>query len=227
MLCCGIDEAGRGPLAGPVTAAAVVLTADFDLTILGDSKRLTPRRRELVANRIFSGACLWAAGWTWPEEIDRDNIHVASLNAMTRAFSSLLERIDTLDETGMLRRAAGEPCRIDHSAGIRGVPPRQDSERPLVVVRVDGKFTPPISAPCEAVVGGDGRIAEIMAASIVAKVLRDRWMRRYHEFDPRFGFASHKGYPSAAHKAALKTLGASPIHRRTFHGVPAHNVACA
>lgn len=201
MLRCGIDEAGRGPLAGPVTAAAVVLTADFDLTILGDSKRLAPRRREFVANEIFSGACIWAAGWTWPEEIDRDNIHVASLTAMTRAFSNLRDRIDNLESA--------------------------DAARPLMVVRVDGKFTPPISAPCEAVVGGDGSIAEIMGASVVAKVLRDRWMKRYHEFDPRFGFASHKGYPSAAHRSALKTLGASPIHRRTFRGVPSRNAACA
>lgn len=213
MLFCGIDEAGRGPLAGPVTAAAVVLAPDFDLTILGDSKRLTPRRRELVVREIFSGACLWASGWTWPEEIDRDNIHVASLTAMARAFSNLNERIRTLNAA-------------DHAPFSDSHPPMMSGE-PVMRVRVDGKFTPDISASCEAVVGGDGSIAEIMAASVVAKVLRDRWMTRYHEFDPRFGFASHKGYPSAAHRSALKTLGASPIHRRTFRGVPFRNAACA
>ena len=137
---CGIDEAGRGPLAGPVTAAAVVLPTGFDTSCLADSKALSPHRRETAAAAVLENAA-WGTGWAWPEEIDSINIHNATLLAMKRAYRDL----------GM----------------------------PVDLVLVDGKFTPSISAPCRAIVRGDSSLPEIMAASILAKVLRDRWMVRY------------------------------------------------
>jgi ribonuclease HII len=174
---CGIDEAGRGPLAGPVTAAAVVLPVDFDTSCLGDSKALSQNKRESAAAVLFESAS-WGVGWAWPEEIDSINIHNASLLAMKRAYGNL--------------------------------------EAPVDLVLVDGKFTPSIPVERRAIVKGDSSVPEIMAASIIAKVLRDRWMVRYSWIEPEYGFDRHKGYPTRAHRLVCTQIGLSPIHRKTF-----------
>ncbi|MEX2443687.1 MAG: ribonuclease HII [Alkalispirochaeta sp.] len=190
---CGIDEVGRGPLAGPVTAAAVVLTPFVDRSLLSDSKSLTLRARERAFDGLEKERCPRGIGWAWPVEIDRLNIHHATLLAMRRAYQQLIAQFSSLQ---------------------------------IAQILVDGRFCPEIAGPpCTPVVGGDHIEPAIMAASIVAKVTRDRWMVRYARNDERYGFDTHKGYPTAEHRAALKLHGASPIHRRTFRGVlsaPAH-----
>ena len=177
---CGIDEAGRGPLAGPVTAAAVVLPPDFPLEMLRDSKRLTPKARESVLGEMLRRDVPMGIGWSWPEEIDRINILQASLAAMKRAFAAL-------------------PVQPDK-------------------VIVDGLHTPelPGTVEAEALVKADDRIPEVMAASIAAKVVRDRWMVRYSWFEPEYGYEKHKGYPTRAHREACLRLGPSPIQRLSF-----------
>jgi ribonuclease HII len=175
---CGIDEAGRGPLAGPVTAGAVILGAGFPVEILADSKALSPDRRERAARIIRERARAFAVGWAWPEEIDRYNIHCATLLAMARAVRDL------------------------------GMAPE--------LAYVDGKFAPAVNVPCRTVVKGDTMIPEIMAASIIAKTARDRWMVRYGRIEPAYLFEVHKGYPTAVHRELVKKLGPSAIHRRSF-----------
>lgn len=175
---CGIDEAGRGPIAGPVCAAACMLPADYDRIPLKDSKKLSPRRRLEIAQGLFAGDAVLGIGWAWPEEIDRLNIHHASLLAMRRAFDDL--RIEPLE------------------------------------VLVDGKFVPEIPVHAEAIVGGDDRVAEISAASIIAKVSRDLWMWRYARIEPAWEFDRHKGYPTKLHLEKCAEFGLSSIHRRSF-----------
>ncbi|TVR69756.1 MAG: ribonuclease HII [Spirochaetaceae bacterium] len=189
---CGIDEAGRGPLAGPVVAAAVILPPAFDTAMLADSKALSERRRGAVRGAILSGGARAGFGWVWPEEIDRINIHHATLLAMRHALDALLS---------------------DRSPTGAG----------SLEVMVDGLYCPTeISVPpglklaLRAVVGGDGTIPEIMAASILAKTARDQWMIDYALQDDRYGFERHKGYPTRAHRAALLRHGPSGIHRRSF-----------
>jgi ribonuclease HII len=179
---CGIDEAGRGPLAGPVTAAAVILPEDFPIGILADSKTLSPSQRLAAAAVIRSRAVSWAAGWAWPEEIDRINIHRATLLAMQRAVRGLTVR----------------PSRL----------------------LVDGLFTPDVDMDKTAIVKGDATIPEIMAASIMAKTLRDGWMIRYAGKVPGYGFERHKGYPTKEHREKIRVLGVCPIHRRSFRLLP-------
>ncbi len=206
MRVCGIDEAGRGPLAGPVTAAAFIPGETIDLKEkeFVDSKTLSVQRREHLAARIAVSDAYWATGWVWPEEIDAMNIHNAALEAMRRAWESL---------SGV--------------AALRGRLPE------IRKIQVDGKFVPrslpavPAETVVEAVVGGDRLVPEISAASIIAKVLRDRWMVSYGAFDGRYGFEVHKGYPTASHREALRSLGPCPIHRRTFRGVRAHSASSA
>ena len=175
---CGIDEAGRGPLAGPVTAAAVVLEDTRDWSFLTDSKRLKPATRTEYAFRIIEHAADWGIGWVWPEEIDRINIHYASLLAMERAFAAL--------------------------------------RRPCSRAVVDGRFIPSLPAAAEAVVHGDALVPAVSAGSILAKVVRDRWMERYSWIEPSWGFDSHKGYPTQKHREMCRRFGLSPIHRRSF-----------
>ena len=181
MLLCGIDEAGRGPLAGPVTAAAVVLPPGFPIDILDDSKRLTPAKREAAARIIRGLALAWATGWAWPGEIDRLNIHQATLLAMQRAVYAL-------------------PARPER-------------------IVVDGLFVPNVPCACRAIVGGDRLEPAIMAASILAKTARDRWMVRYARIEPAWLFEVHKGYPTPQHRELLRRLGPSPIHRLSFRSV--------
>ncbi|KFB73203.1 MAG: Ribonuclease HII [Candidatus Accumulibacter phosphatis] len=181
-LLCGLDEAGRGPLAGPVLAAAVILDPARPIAGLKDSKKLSARQRETLAAEIRARALAWAVAAASVEEIDRINILQASLLAMQRAVSAL-------------------------TAKHQLVPVR---------VMVDGNRCPQLPYPVEAVVGGDGKIAAIAAASILAKTVRDADMRELHVAYPQYGFDRHMGYPTAQHLAALREHGASPEHRRSF-----------
>ena len=177
-LVAGVDEAGRGPLAGPVLAAAVILNPRQPIAGLADSKKLSPRRREQLFDQIQDKALCCAIGQASEEEIDRLNILQATLLAMQRAV-----------------------------AGLRLVPAR---------VLVDGNRLPRLPMLAEAIVGGDAKVPAISAASILAKVQRDRWCEQAHRQWPQYGFATHKGYGTAAHLAALQAHGPSPCHRRSF-----------
>lgn len=174
----GVDEAGRGPLAGPVVAAAVVLNASYPIDGLADSKTLSALRREALAVQIRAQAAGWALGMASVEEIDRLNILQATLLAMQRAVHGLALKPD--------------------------------------LVLVDGNRAPRLSCPVRTVVRGDVLIKSISAASILAKVARDAILQNLDGVYPGYGFAVHKGYPTAAHRRALETLGPSPIHRRSF-----------
>lgn len=177
-LVCGIDEAGRGPLAGPVVAAAVILDPARPIPGLNDSKKLSEKRREALAGDIREKALAWAVAEASVEEIDQLNILHATFLAMQRAVAAL------------------------------SVAP----ERAMV----DGNRCPKLPIPVEAVVKGDGKIASIAAASILAKTVRDAGMLALHAIYPQYGFDRHMGYPTAAHFAALEAHGASPVHRRSF-----------
>jgi len=174
----GVDEAGRGPLAGPVVAAAVVLDPLRAIAGLADSKQLSENRRTLLAQHIRDYAEDWSIGYADVEEIDRLNIHYATLLAMQRA-------VDTLH------------CAPDK-------------------VLVDGRFCPEVACPAESVIKGDQTVRAISAASIIAKDERDRLMTVLDREFPGYGFAQHKGYPTKAHINALRELGVSPVHRRSF-----------
>jgi ribonuclease HII len=174
----GVDEVGRGCLAGPVLAAAVVLDPDRYVAGIADSKVLTAADRERLFDEIVGAAVAWAVAAVEPDEIDRINIHRASLMAMRQAVTAL------------------EP--------LPGF------------VLVDGFRIPDLVMPQRPVAGGDRRSTAIAAASILAKVTRDRTMRRLHVEDPRYGFDRHKGYATRDHLDAVAKFGYSPIHRRSF-----------
>jgi ribonuclease HII len=180
----GIDEAGRGPLAGPVVSAAVILPASFDLEGVDDSKRLSPRKREALFGEIYSRAIAVGVGVVGPDRIDKVNILQASLQSMAMAVACLTPRPDCL--------------------------------------LIDGIFKIDSSLPQTPVTKGDSRSVSIAAASIIAKVTRDNMMVQYHRRYPQYGFAKHKGYPTRAHKAAIREHGCTPIHRRSFKGVKEH-----
>lgn len=174
----GVDEAGRGPIAGPVVAAAVLLPAGFDTTGIDDSKRLSAARREAAYRRIVENAVDWNVAVVEADVIDRINILQATYLAMRRAVAGLTVSPD--------------------------------------IVRVDGQPVPELHARALAVVGGDALHVEIAAASILAKVTRDRIMLDHHMLRPEYRFDRHKGYPTPQHLAAIALHGPSPIHRRTF-----------
>ena len=174
----GVDEAGRGPLAGPVVAAAVILDDLHTIRGLADSKQLSATRREAPYEQIMARALCCSVGQASVQEIDALNILQATLLAMQRAVQ-----------------------------GLRLRP---------VKVLVDGNRLPRLPMLAEAIVGGDARVPAISAASIVAKVTRDRWCEAYHQQYPQYGFAAHKGYGTAEHLAALQAHGACPEHRRSF-----------
>lgn len=175
----GVDEAGRGPLAGPIVAAAVIVDPAAVPDGLDDSKRLSPARREALAEAI-RGACEWHVALAGVEEVDRLNVWGATALAMTRALA---------------------PLGAD-------------------LALIDGNVVPPnLSCPGRAVVGGDGLSASIAAASILAKVTRDGIMRDLAQHEPRYGWASNMGYPTAAHHAALRRHGPTQHHRRSFRPV--------
>ena len=177
-LVAGVDEAGRGPLAGPVVAAAVILDDLHPIAGLADSKKLTPSRREKLYDEIRAKALCCSIAEASVEEIDRLNILQATLLAMRRAVM-----------------------------GLRLKP---------AMVLVDGNRLPLLDMPAEAIVKGDALVQAISAASILAKVHRDRWCVQVHDDFPQYGFAGHKGYGTAAHMAALHAHGACIHHRRSF-----------
>jgi len=178
ILVCGVDEVGRGPLAGPVVAAAVILDPRRPVVGLADSKKLSERRREYLYDEIRDRALAWSVGRAEVAEIDALNILQASLLAMQRAV-----------------------------VGLQPVPGQ---------ALVDGNRLPQLPCPARAVVGGDACEPCISAASILAKVVRDREMAALDERYPGYGLARHKGYPTRAHLQALQSLGVSEIHRRSF-----------
>lgn len=181
----GVDEAGRGPLAGPVVVAAVVLgPGRTPVNGLDDSKQLSAERREALYARIVERALAWSVVYVEVDEIDRINIFQATMAGMRRAVEAVAH--------------AAELARIDGNALPRGLP-----------------------CPAEALIGGDARDRAIMAASILAKVSRDRHMRELHAQWPQYGFDEHKGYGTPAHRAALAAHGPCPQHRRSFAPVRA------
>lgn len=175
---CGIDEVGRGPLAGPVVAGAVILPADCEILYLNDSKKLTEKRRELLYDEIMEKAVATGIGVIGPERIDEINILQATYEAMRMAIGKLSVRPEVL-----LNDAVTIP-----QVGLYQVP----------------------------IIKGDAKSLSIAAASVIAKVTRDRMMVEYESIYPGYSFASNKGYGSAQHIAALKELGPTPIHRRSF-----------
>jgi ribonuclease HII len=183
MLICGVDEAGRGPLAGPVYAAAVILDPARPIAGLDDSKKLSERSRERLEIEIRQHALAWSIAYATVEEIDSLNILQATLLAMQRAVETL-----ALCPTEVL---------------------------------IDGNRCPRLDIPACAIVGGDATVAEISAASILAKTARDAEMRLLHQRFPQYGLDRHKGYGTAAHLAALAAHGAAPFHRRSFAPVRA------
>jgi len=181
-LIAGVDEAGVGPLAGPVVAAAVVFAPGAGICGVNDSKRVAPSRRKELAARIRAEALAHAVAVADPGEIDRVNIYRATLLAMQRAVLALTVRPDR--------------------------------------VLVDARTIPGIDLPQEAIVRGDASCHAIAAASILAKVARDRIMAEYEHLYPGYGFAHHKGYPTEAHRDAIRRLGPCAIHRRSFTLLP-------
>ncbi len=184
---CGIDEAGRGPLAGPVTAAAVILSDDFPVEVLADSKRMSPKRRDDAYEIIIEQAHDWAVAWATVEEIGTYNILGATLKAMERAYHAL-------------------------------------RSRPVLVV-VDGLFAPLLPVETATIPKADGTIHAVMAASILAKVARDRMMDRLDLYAPGYGFSRHKGYPVPEHHQAIARLGPSFWHRPGFRLLPQESLS--
>lgn len=175
---CGTDEAGRGPLAGPVVAGACILPEGLIIEGLDDSKKLSEKKREKLYAEICEKAVAWSVALSTPQEIDEINILQASLQAMRRAIDSL-------------------PVKPDF-------------------VLVDGNIDKGFQIPAKAVVGGDAISQSIAAASILAKVTRDRMCAELHEKYPQYNFAKHKGYPTKDHKLAVYEFGPCPEHRRSF-----------
>ena len=180
----GVDEAGRGPLAGPVVAGAVILPEGFEVGEINDSKKLTPKKRDALYDVIRGGALSVGVGIVDAGEIDAINILQASLKAMKMAVDQLEPTPDYL--------------------------------------LVDGNFKVPMMVAQEPLKKGDSRSVSIAAASIIAKVTRDRLMAEYGKTYPGYGLEKHQGYPTKAHREAIAKLGPSPIHRRTFKGVSEH-----
>ena len=174
----GTDEAGRGPLAGPVVAAAVILPEGIEIPFLNDSKQLTDRRRQLLFDEIQAKAIAYAWSRIEPNDIDDMNIYQASRLAMMQALSGL--------------------------------------RQPFDLVLSDAMPLPELTVPCVPIVHGDALSASIAAASIIAKVTRDRIMQDYDSMYPEYGFRQHKGYGTAAHVQAIQTFGPCAIHRRSF-----------
>ncbi len=221
-LICGIDEAGRGPLAGPVTAAAVVLPPAFDTGQLGDSKKLSPRQRELVSLELRRGT-LYGLGWATHYEIDAFNIHQATLIAMERAHNRLMRAISFLLQShganpAAMKRAGRNLNTPDSRPAWKTLLPWQELGLPPLVL-VDGMHSPKLTHETRCIIGGDRLHPEIMAASILAKTARDRWMRAYAEIEPLYDYEQHKGYPTRNHKKLIALHGVSRIQRRSFRSV--------
>jgi ribonuclease HII len=186
-LICGVDEAGRGPLAGSVYAAAVILDANNPIEGLMDSKKLSEKKRDFLSAEIKQKALAWAIASCTAQEIDDINILQASLLAMKRAIEAMQAQFGVIPD----------------------------------LVQVDGNKCPKISLPCEAIVQGDSKVQAISAASILAKVARDGELYELDKIYPQYGFAKHKGYPTAAHLLALQAHGICPQHRLSYAPVKA------
>ncbi|WP_024929812.1 ribonuclease HII [Methylophilus sp. OH31] len=179
---CGIDEAGRGPLAGAVYAAAVILNPERPIAGLADSKKLSEAKRDALAVEIKAHALAWGIASVSAQEIDEINILQASLLAMQRAYQAMVAQF-----------------------GVHAT-----------LIQVDGNRSPKFELPCEAIVKGDSKVAEISAASILAKTARDASLLVLDAQYPQYGFAQHKGYPTALHLARLAQYGITPEHRRSY-----------
>ena len=182
LLICGVDEAGRGPLAGSVYAAAVILDVNNPIFGLMDSKKLSEKKRDFLSAEIKAKSLAWAIASCTCHEIDEINILQASLLAMQRAIEAMQAQFNITP----------------------------------TLVQVDGNKCPKISLPCEAIVKGDSKVQAISAASILAKVARDAELYELDKIYPQYGFAQHKGYPTAAHLLALQAHGICPQHRLSY-----------
>jgi ribonuclease HII len=194
----GTDEAGRGPLAGPVTAAAVVLPPEYDLPGLADSKKMTERNRQALFPRIQEQALAWAIYHCTPVQIDTMNILGASLYAMEQAVREVVQTLwgaGVLEHPTLVNSTVPFTIMVDGNQYIRGLPQSWQTT----------------------VIGGDAKVPQISAASVLAKVSRDAIMCELHAQYPQYGFDGHKGYPSKAHIQAIKAHGYCPEHRRSFH----------
>lgn len=190
QMICGVDEAGRGPLAGDVYAAAVILDPKHHISGLADSKKISEKKRDTLAIEIKQYALAWAIAYSTVKEIDEINILQASLLAMKRAVELVQAQLGDLDSN-------------------------------YLVVQVDGNKCPKINLACEAIVKGDSKVQAISAASILAKTARDAALYKLDKEYPMYGFAQHKGYPTASHIASLRLHGVSPVHRRSYAPVKA------
>ena len=190
ILTVGFDEAGRGPLAGPVVAAAVILPDDFPIEILNDSKKLSEKKR-LAAEEVIKRQALWGIGIVDHKTIDEINILQASLLAMRLAWEDLSMRFLSLSKDPVIA-----------SEKLTGI--------------TDGTFCPDVPFECRAEPKADGKYPPVMAASILAKTCRDRLMIEYDKKYPEYGYAKHKGYPTPEHKKICRQLGPSPIQRLSF-----------
>ena len=186
MLICGVDEAGRGPLAGSVYAAAVILDVNNPIIGLADSKKLSEKKRDFLSAEIKQKSLAWAIASASCQEIDEINILQASLLAMKRATEAMQTQFGAI-------------------LALQSI-----------LVQVDGNKCPKISLPCEAIVKGDSKVQAISAASILAKVARDAELYELDKLYPQYGFAQHKGYPSPAHLLALQAHGICPQHRLSY-----------
>ncbi len=186
FLLCGVDEAGRGPLAGSVYAAAVILDANNPIEGLADSKKLSEKKRDFLSAEIKQKSLAWAIASASCQEIDEINILQASLLAMKRAIEAMQAQFGAI-------------------LGSQSI-----------LVQVDGNKCPKISLLCEAIVKGDSKVQAISAASILAKVARDAELYELDKIYPQYGFAKHKGYPSPAHLLALQAHGICPQHRLSY-----------
>lgn len=186
---CGLDEAGRGPLAGPVVAGAVILPKDFTHEYLNDSKKISEKKRDILEPIIKENAIAWGIGSASHVEIDEINILEASLLAMKRAYEQMFF---------MLQNTVG----------------KISTERLFAIV--DGTFCPDIPCQTKAEPKADGNYPCVMAASILAKTERDRIMKKYATIYPQYGYEKHKGYPTVAHREICLQIGMSPIQRKTF-----------
>ena len=205
MLFCGIDEAGRGALAGPVYAAAVILPDSFDVSVLDDSKKLSPKRREIARAAILSSALYWQIASVPSEQIDKINILQATLTAMKEAFEALFAQYGRNTSNTLA-----------------------DSEKDLTVI-VDGNQLPDIGGNVTLIAEpkADGRYPCVMAASILAKTERDYCMIGYHKRYPLYRYDLQKGYGTQLHRSLIELYGASPIQRHSFKfkSVPPHLTA--
>ena len=191
QLICGVDEAGRGPLAGSVYAAAVILDVNNPIIGLADSKKLSEKKRDFLSVEIKTKALAWGIASCACQEIDEINILQASLLAMKRAIEAMQTQFNITPDMGE------------------------------ILVQVDGNKCPKISLPCEAIVKGDSKVQAISAASILAKVARDAELYMLDKTYPQYGFAQHKGYPTAAHLLAMQVHGICPQHRLSYAPVKA------